>query len=246
VTLKAMLERGELPGQTSLDAIVAHFRSHFADERYRDDVIATPIEDVRHVARDVIAPYIVRNPINAWVGGNTRQALPYFAYDGRDEVFRYIGPRPASPWPWPAPCASASTGCCCATSSAASRASGSTRSSPTAPAPASCSAPTPPTACPATAAGNSVRIGERFLYAKFAAIAINVIADTPQDGAPNRIVEVLKELFGDPELLAFRRAYRVRVFRRGGGGGGGGGVLITHRVGPEELRGRRDHGEPAG
>ena len=36
--------------------------------------------------------YIVANPINAWIGGNTTAASLWFAYDAGTRTFSYIGP----------------------------------------------------------------------------------------------------------------------------------------------------------
>ena len=56
-----------------------------------------------------------------------------------------------------------------------------------------------------------VDTGHEYLYAKFVSIAVNVIKRRPVESIdePNIIVEVLKALFNDVNLLEFRRAYRM-------------------------------------
>lgn len=63
-----------------------------------------------------------------------------------------------------------------------------------------------------------VRAGSDYFYAKFAAIAINVIKRRPVDSSdePNLIVDVLKTLFNDIDLLQFNRAYRLSFVKESG------------------------------
>jgi superfamily II DNA or RNA helicase/HKD family nuclease len=92
VVLDAMLESGRFQHSISLDEMTAHFRQHFSKTRFSRDIVGTDIEDVLHVAPPVLDAYVVVNPINAWIGGNTTAASPWFAYDVGTRMFSYIGP----------------------------------------------------------------------------------------------------------------------------------------------------------
>jgi len=54
----------------------AHFRQHFSKARFSRDSVGTDIADVMHVAARVLDTYVIANPINAWIGGNTTAASP--------------------------------------------------------------------------------------------------------------------------------------------------------------------------
>ena len=92
VVLDAMLESGRFQHSISLDELSAHFRQHFSKARFSRDIVGTDIADVMHVAAPVLDAYVVANPINAWIGGNTTAASPWFAYDAETLTFSYIGP----------------------------------------------------------------------------------------------------------------------------------------------------------
>ena len=217
VVLKAMLEHRSLPGAIRLDELVAYFRRHFEPERHRADIANTEIADVAHVASDVIGRYIVRNPINAWVGGNSREQSKYFAWDPAGMLFRYVGPRPEHVDAFLA--------------AVAERVDWRLQSYAQRPGPARNLYKVIPTgqgggACimlghdsgdgmPRGEGWKLVRINGRYRYAKFAKVAINLIRETPSDdrGAGNLLVTELEELFGGVNLLEFSRVYRVRITR---------------------------------
>lgn len=215
VVLAAMLERQALPGEITLGALVEHFREHFSRDAYRLDVSGTRIEDVRGVDAETLGRYILDNPINAWVGGNTRQASPWFRYDATWEVFRYIGPQ-----------ARDRTTFVQALRERIDhrllhyrqRAHADERTVKV--------IPNGTGACimlgrdrgdrlPRGAGWQLLKLGDDYYYMKFANIAINAIKRQPVDapGEPNVIVEVLKRLFEDERLLEFRRAYRLSIVR---------------------------------
>src|SRR5690606_40842231 len=56
---------------------------------------ALPIFD-RDGSRRGTRNYILSHPINAWIGGNTGQASPWFRFDERERALRYIGPQSAA------------------------------------------------------------------------------------------------------------------------------------------------------
>jgi hypothetical protein len=91
VVLDAMLETGRFRRSISLDELTGHFRRHFSKARYSRDIVGTDIEDVMQVAPTVLDAYLRANPINAWIGGNTAAASPWFAYDDGTRTFSYVG-----------------------------------------------------------------------------------------------------------------------------------------------------------
>ncbi|HQN10538.1 MAG TPA: DEAD/DEAH box helicase family protein [Quisquiliibacterium sp.] len=217
VVLKAMLEHRSLPGAIRLDDLVAYFRRHFEAERHRADIADTELADVAHVAGDVIARYIAKNPINAWVGGKTREASRFFAWDPAGSLFRYVGPRPEQVDAFLA--------------AVTERVDWRLQRYAQRPGPACNLYKVIPTgqgggACimlgnasgdgmPRGEGWQLVRINGRYRYAKFAKVAINVMRDAPSDarGAGNLLVTELQALFGDDRLLDFARVYRVRIAR---------------------------------
>jgi len=90
VVLDAMLEPEGFRRSISLDELAGHFRRHFSKARYSRDFVGADIEDVMQVAPTVLDAHIRANPINAWIGGNTGAASPWFEYDGT-RTFSYIG-----------------------------------------------------------------------------------------------------------------------------------------------------------
>ncbi len=93
VVLDAMLQSGRFQRSISLDELTGYFRQHFSQARFARDIVGTKIADVMNVASPALDAYIVANPINAWVGGNTTNASRWYAYDGATTTFSYIGPR---------------------------------------------------------------------------------------------------------------------------------------------------------
>jgi superfamily II DNA or RNA helicase/predicted house-cleaning noncanonical NTP pyrophosphatase (MazG superfamily) len=217
VVLQAMLDRGALPGNVSLPDLMAHFREHFSKETNYAELVGTRIENVTHVANEVLGQYIVDNPLNAWIGGNTRRPSQWFSYDPAPKRFQYTGPRPeqlecfkdavservryrlmqyrhrkyaADRYAKVIP---NNSGACIMIGK--DRTDGLPRSG-----------------------WHLVDTGHEYLYAKFASIAVNVIKSRPVESIdePNIIVEVLKALFNDVDLLDFRRAYRMRFVKAAG------------------------------
>lgn len=222
VVMKAMVAHRQLPGAVPLSELVTYFRTHFDQERYAADVAGTDIDEVSGVADDVLGQYIVRNPINAWIGGNTREPSRYFAYDPAGQMFRYVGPNPERTeafleavservdWrlhgymqrPGPArnlfkviPTGEGGSACIMLGNSAGD-------------------------GLPRGEGWRLVRINGHYLYAKFAKVAINLLRAMPDDtrGLPNLLIDELKKLFCDDRLLDFGRAYRVRITREAGEG----------------------------
>lgn len=94
VVLLAMCEGDVFAPVIALDALVRFFRSYFSEERHRGDILGTAVEDVESVGASKMKSYLRDNPINAWIGGNSNAATPYFSWNDRTDELRYIGPSP--------------------------------------------------------------------------------------------------------------------------------------------------------
>lgn len=94
VLLKAMCQEGRFRRSIHLNELVAAFRMYFAQDRHRDDVVGTDVEDAMAVSAGRWSRLLKDQPINAWVGGNRGVVSPFFAWSSATEEFRYIGPYP--------------------------------------------------------------------------------------------------------------------------------------------------------
>jgi superfamily II DNA or RNA helicase/HKD family nuclease len=215
VVLDAMLQSGRFQRSISLDELTAHFRHHFSQARFAGDVVGTDIADVTNVAPAVLDAYIIANPINAWVGGNTATASRWFAYDTATRTFSYIGPT-ATDGP-------------ALTAAVKERVDWRLETYLSRPGPGRNTykvIPNGNTACimlgtpagdglPRSGGWKVIKINGAFKYAKFARVAINWIAAEP-DGA-NIISEELQTLLGS-DLLEFNRPQRVMITAEGDSG----------------------------
>jgi hypothetical protein len=161
-----------------------------------------------HVAAPVLDTYVIANPINAWIGGNTTAPSPWFAYDAGTKTFSYIGPM-------------ASDGAAFA-EAVKERVDWRLDTYLSRPGPGRNTykvIPNGNSACimlgnasgdglPRSGGWKVIKINGAFRYAKFARIAINLIAAEP-DG-DNVIVPELQKLLGS-DLLEFNRPQRVMI-----------------------------------
>ena len=208
VVLDAMLEPEGFRRSISLDELAGHFRRHFSKARYSRDFVGADIEDVMQVAPTVLDAYIRANPINAWIGGNTGAASPWFEYDDGTRTFSYIG---------------STTGDDAAFAEAIKeRVDWRLETYLSRPGPGRNTYKVIPNgdgACimlgnpagdglPRNGGWKVIRINGAFRYAKFARIAINWIATEP-DGN-NAISQELQKLLGS-DLLEFDRPHRVII-----------------------------------
>lgn len=76
-------------------ALVRTFRSFFSEERHRDDVLGTEVEEVATVTDRAWLRYIERNPIAAWVGRHAEGGARFFDWHTSTSLFRYVGPSAA-------------------------------------------------------------------------------------------------------------------------------------------------------
>lgn len=214
VVLLALLQDGRFAPAVSLPQLVGTFRRYFEAERHRLDVNGTPVEDVHGAPDAAWEDYLIRNPINAWTGGNATQPRDaFFAFDRAERQLRYIGPLPenrelfaralhervayrlADYWGEPAPgkfvfpAIPNGGGLCVMFGDGAGR-----RGLP-------------------EAGWHPVRINGRFLYGKFAKIALNVLKERPEEtrSVPNLIDAELRRLLGIQGEEGARRRLRVRL-----------------------------------
>ena len=208
VVLDAMLQSGLFLHSISLDELTAHFRQHFAKARFSRDIVGTDIADVVQVAPAVLDEYVIANPINAWIGGNTTAASPWFAYDVGTRTFSFIGPTADDEAAF--------------AEAIKERVDWRLETYSSRPGPGRNTYKVIPNgngACimlgnpsgdglPRNGGWKVIKINGAFRYAKFARIAINWIAAEP-DG-DNVISQELRTLLGS-DLLEFNRPQRVMI-----------------------------------
>jgi hypothetical protein len=206
---------------------VARFRAYFSEERHREDVLGTDVEEVATVAMTTWRRYLEINPIRAWTGGNRGAASPYFAWHAASAQFRYTGMRPSEEsrqtrfaravldralarldhyWSRPGPGRHVYS--VIPTGQARTLEGSATESS------RSYCVMLGDNRAGLPVGWHLVSINGRHLYGKFVKVALNVLKSQPTDGAdtPNVLTQELRELFGG--ILAPRR--RVRVTRQPG------------------------------
>ena len=208
VVLDAMLESGRFQTSISLDDLSAHFRQHFSKARFSRDIVGTDIADVMHVAAPVLDTYVIANPINAWIGGNTAAASPWFGFDADSRTFSYIGPTASDEVAF--------------AEAIQERVAWRLETYLSRPGPGRNTykvIPNGNSACvmlgspsgdglPRGAGWKVIKINGEFKYAKFARVAINWIAAEPE--GDNVIVQELQRLLGS-DLLLFNRPCRVTI-----------------------------------
>ena len=92
VVLLAMCEGGAFRSSIGMDDLIRYFRAYFSEDRHREDVIGTPVEDAETAPAERWSAYLLANPINAWIGGNTGADSPYFRWNVAKGALMYIGP----------------------------------------------------------------------------------------------------------------------------------------------------------
>jgi len=97
VVLRTMCDGRTFRSAVSGPDLVSAFRAYFAEDRHRDDVLGTEVEDVATVSDQAWLRYIDRNPIAAWVGRDRGTVSSFFAWQEVNSSFRYIGPPAAGP-----------------------------------------------------------------------------------------------------------------------------------------------------
>jgi hypothetical protein len=92
VVLLAMCSKAGFQRVIHIDDLTRFFRTFFSEERHRSDVAGQLVEDAETVAAAIWSRYILDNPINAWVGGNTDRPSQFFIWNHESRDFKYIGP----------------------------------------------------------------------------------------------------------------------------------------------------------
>jgi len=92
VVLLSMFRGDLFVPSVRLSDLVSGFREFFRSERWRIDLIGTSLQEVDLATDEQIGTYILQNPVNAWIGGNTSTASRFFLYSADQKVFSYAGP----------------------------------------------------------------------------------------------------------------------------------------------------------
>lgn len=215
IVLNALLDTNSLASGLQLGEIADYFRKHFSKDANRPEISGTSVEDIVNCGESILVQYILENPIRAWIGENRNEPSRWFAYDRIEKRFLYTGPQPRH---WAVFVTAIRERVEYRLMRYHQRRYGRTRVAKV--------IRTESGACimlgsengdglPRNSGWKVVQVGGEFLYAKFAKVAVNVIKRRPVDGReePNILVEALQRLFADPDILAFRRAYRISIVR---------------------------------
>jgi superfamily II DNA or RNA helicase/HKD family nuclease/predicted house-cleaning noncanonical NTP pyrophosphatase (MazG superfamily) len=209
VVLLALCDETGLKRSVSGAELVAAFRAYFTEERHREDVAGTEVEDVAAVDVPAWLRYIEKNPIKAWTGANTAVVSPFFSWQKTASTLVYTGPRSADP-ALAAPFARAVRDRALARLDAYWQRPGPTRMVfpviPTGSAPDDPSHRVDRRHCVMFGKSRQglpdgwhlVSINGKHLYGKFVAVALNVLKAAPVDSqeVPNMLTEELRTLFG--------------------------------------------------
>jgi superfamily II DNA or RNA helicase/predicted house-cleaning noncanonical NTP pyrophosphatase (MazG superfamily) len=214
VVLSVFLEAGGLQRPVPVDELVAGFRRFFNSSRkHARDLVGTEIEAIAQVSDDRLRNYLERNPLAAWTNaGKNGERTVYFAYDASQGQFSFVGPSASNAIAYAA----------AIEDRVAFRLAeyfevrferknvfnvinagdergiimlGSDESAP----------------IPRAQGWKQVMMNGRRWWAKFAKIAVNVLKETPDEGAsPNLLTEQLEVMFGQGGYLP-QQGNRVRI-----------------------------------
>jgi hypothetical protein len=208
VVLEAFVRRGGLERPVSIDTLVDDFRTFFAASPGRRRDLGPEVADIEVVAPERLRAYVLGNPLAAWTGAATRsQRATFFKIEG--EKLRYIGPT-ASASELFREAVLARTAWRLADHFERRNERRDVYNVIHAPGDRGIIQLGDGTRTPFPQGWLQVRVGDRPWWAKVAKVAINVLKEAPTDGPspPNRLTEVLEELFG-PE--GYRSSHRNRV-----------------------------------
>jgi hypothetical protein len=211
VVLRSMLQEGGFDREITLERICSFARQHFAQARFRHEVEGTPIAEATGVPATVLEGYLLRNPIDAWTNGGAGPTRRWFNYSEDERMFRYIGP--------------AARDSAAFAAAVQERVEWRLHTHLSRPGPDQRLYKVIPNAgggaiimlgeengdgLPRGAGWRVVTINGKSMYAKFAKIAVNTLADRP-DGT-NQLTAELQVLLGEG-LLEFKRPYWVALRR---------------------------------
>jgi superfamily II DNA or RNA helicase/HKD family nuclease len=209
VVLKSMLQEGGFDREITLERICSFARQHFSHARFRHEVEGTPVADATGVPAKVLEDYLLRNPIQAWTSGGAGDTRRWFSYSEDERLFRYNGPTARDPAAFAA--------------AVQERVEWRLHTHLARPGPGQRLYKVIPNAgggaiimlgeengdgLPRGAGWRVVTINGKSMYAKFAKIAVNTLADRP-DGT-NQLTAELQVLLGE-RLLEFKRPYWVSL-----------------------------------
>lgn len=96
VVILAMCSHDSWMGGIHMSDLIRFFRDYFSTQGHRGDVVGTVVENVEVVQEAIWQSYLLSNPVGAWITANKKNPTPYFSWDEKDRIFRYIGPMPVA------------------------------------------------------------------------------------------------------------------------------------------------------
>lgn len=216
VVLKTFVLAHGLEQPVTVQRLIEGFRHFFLESpRHARDLQGTEVEDIAAIPDERLRRYLEVNPLAAWTNPGTGNRRVYFAYDKTSGQLSYVGPKAHDT----AAFAEAvlervayrlenhfavryerkNLFKVIQSGESGDRGIIHLGTDETAP-------------IPRNQGWKAVLIGRHRLYAKFAKIAINVVKDHAVDGleVPNRLTEVLEELFG-PGGYRSEQMNKVRI-----------------------------------
>lgn len=219
VVLQAMFDGDRFRRLAAAHQLIRHFRTHFSQERYRGDIEGSEVQEIGTVDDATVLRYLLKNPVNALVGGNRRESSAWFRWVEAQSAFEYTGP-------WPAHEAEFSQ-------AVRERVAYRLHAYLKRPGPGSgiySVVPSGERVCiiygeeaPLPRGWQTVRMNGRYFYGNFVKVALNVLQELPPGNteAENVLTRELQVLFGGVAVEGLRSGRRVRVFRVPGEGGVG-------------------------
>ncbi len=87
-----LAQEGGLSRPVSLTDLAGGFRAFFQDAFHAVDLKGTEMSDLDHVTDRTLESYILKNPVNAWVGNNRKKGVPvFFRFDKTSRTLAYEG-----------------------------------------------------------------------------------------------------------------------------------------------------------
>ncbi len=96
VVILAMCRHDSWLNGIHISDLIRSFRDYFSAQAHRSDVVGTAVENVEAVQESTWQSYLLSNPIGAWTTANKTNPAPYFSWNDKDRMLRYIGPMPVA------------------------------------------------------------------------------------------------------------------------------------------------------
>jgi hypothetical protein len=209
VLLEAFVRRGGLSAPVALEVLVEDFRRFFLESpRHRKDLEGADLGDLERVSAEKLRDHVLRNPVAAWLNPGKGGRSVYFERSGDDLL--YVGPRPRDVVAFEEAVLERVAWRLAAYFETRYERVDTFKVMHSGEKGIIMLGDNSRGVVPRDQGWKPVQVGGREMWAKFAKVAINVLKEFPTDEAPNRMTEVLEDLFGPGGFRSDRRN-RVRI-----------------------------------